>query len=137
MEKINWNKHINTWKNIAEKPSGNYASNVPLAGELLDKLMENHISNDYFNSKIEISKTKFPELEKNLSKVSGLDILSGLHKLYKKDCITVFRAIRFPTPRRILKMVEDDGISTLNYEHDRLLQIYENPDYKKKSKSFK
>lgn len=135
MVKINWNKHIDIWKHIAEKPSGNYASNVPLASELLNKLMENHISNDFFYSKVEITNAKFPKLENNLNQVHGLDILSGLHKLYKKECLTVFRAVRFPTPRRILKMVEEVGISILNYEHDRLLQIYENPEYKAKRKN--
>lgn len=129
---ISWNTYIDNWNKIAKIPSGNYASNLPLDEDLLNNLMENHISNEHFNKKVEINKIKFPKLERNLKKVVGLDILSGLHKLYKKDCITVFRAIRFPTPRRIIQMVEEKGISMLNYEHDRLLKIYEDPDYRKK-----
>lgn len=132
MERFNWNKHINIWTEVATKPSGNYASNLPLDKSLLVKLMENHISDEYFKKKIEIKSINFPRLENNLNKVTGLNILSGLHQLYKKDCLTVFRAIRFPTPRRIIKMVEERGISMLNYEHDRLLKIYKDPQYIKK-----
>ena len=134
---INWKKYIDIWQKVATQPSGNYASNLPLDVDLLEKLMENHISDEYFNEQISLTLTKFPKHDNTLSQVDGLDILAGIQGFYKKDCVTVYRAIRFPTPRRILKMAKERGISMLNFEHERLLRIYEDPTYIKKREEIK
>lgn len=137
MTNIGWNKYIEKWSKSAAEPSGNYTSNLPLDQELLNVLMENHIPMEHFNNTLNINDIRFPNIDKNAKLVQGLNILAGLQNLSKPDCISVYRAIRFPTPKRLIKIATSTGISTLNYEHQRLLKIYEDPDYKAKRENLR
>ncbi len=137
MGQFDWNQYIKTWGKSASEPSGNHASNLPLDTELLSILMENHVSMDSFNNSLLFKEVKFSKIELNSTHIVGLNILSGLQNLNKSDCVSVFRAIRYPTPKRILKIMLDSGISTINYEHQRLLKIYEDKEYKLKRDQLK
>lgn len=130
--KIEWKKYISSWYKTSETPSGNYASNLPLDSDLLEKLLDGNISEEQLYDTVNLKQQKFPNLNNNLGKINGLDILSGLQDLGKSNCITIFRAVRFPTPKRIVEMVLEKGLSLLNYEHQRLVRIYEAEDYKLK-----
>jgi hypothetical protein len=134
---INWNKYIQNWINGASKPSGNHTSNLPLDNDLLNLLMENHVSIDSFNNSLFFKEIKFPKLDLNTNHVKGLNVLSGLQNINKPDCVSVYRAIRYPTPKRILQIVLDSGVSTINYEHQRLLKIYEDEEYRRKREQLK
>ena len=103
---INWNNYIKFWYKVATEPSGNFTSNLSLDQDLLDKLMENNITDEYFYNKVSLFEKKFPELECSFCNIKGINILAGLQNLHMVNCITVYRAIRFPTPMRIINIVQ-------------------------------
>ncbi|WP_075343144.1 hypothetical protein [Tenacibaculum agarivorans] len=127
--KIDWKYYKDNWDLMTSQPSGNYVSNLPLDEDLKELLLNNSINKVDFDKQVRLNEVKFDRLSKKIDTVTGLNILSGLQKLHKPDHLTVYRAIRFPTKTRIISMIKDRGISTLNYEHNRLMRIYENDEY--------
>lgn len=134
---IDWENYRDKWNKMTAKPSGNYTSNLPLDLDLKNLLLQKDINQTFFNKSITLNPLVFKPLSEKLNTIQGLNILSGLQELYMPNCITVYRAIRFPTKKRIYSMLNNDGISTLNYEHDRLMRIYEDEDYKRKRNALK
>lgn len=137
MKTINWKYYKENWNKMTAEPSGNYTSNLPLDKDLKDVLLDEKISEETFNKEIKVGQTKFDSLSENIDKIKGLNILAGLQNLHKPKCITVYRAIRFPTKTRIVSILKERGISTLNYEHERLMRIYNDDNYKKKRNTLK
>jgi hypothetical protein len=60
----------------------------------------------------------------------GLDILKNLQSRTKRNCLTLYRAIRFPTFARTHETVTQYGLSMSNYEQERILAIYDDPNYR-------
>ncbi|MBU0512797.1 MAG: hypothetical protein KJ638_14005 [Chloroflexi bacterium] len=58
-----------------------------------------------------------------------MDILKYLDSLSKPGALTVFRAIRCPTPERIEAIVGAVGASLLNFEQARLIALYSAKEY--------
>ncbi len=137
MKTIDWKYYRDNWSQMTTKPSGNYTSNLPLDEDLRELLLNEKINEDTFNKQIQINQLEFEPLSEKINIIQGLNILAGLQDMHKSNCVTVFRAIRFPTKARIVSMLDDRGISTLNYEHERLIRIYEDSDYKKKRDTLK
>lgn len=137
MKTIHWKYYKNSWSRMTTEPSGNYTSNLPLDKDLKNLLLKEEIDDVSFNKLIKLKTLGFKSISDKINAIKGLNILSGLQELQKPNCVTVYRAIRFPTKDRIVSMVNNDGISTLNYEHQRLMRIYEAEDYKKKRTALK
>ncbi|MFY0602747.1 MAG: hypothetical protein JXQ93_02275 [Flavobacteriaceae bacterium] len=134
---INWKYYKNNWERMTAEPSGNYTSNLPLDEDLKKLLLNENLKEVTFNKQLSLKKMEFNSLSKKINTIQGLNALSGLQELQKPNCITIYRAIRFPTKTRITSMLTDKGLSTLNYEHERLMRIYEDSDYKKKRNALK
>ncbi len=117
---------ISKWKKGMNRLSGNLTTNERMPENLKKILLEE----DYSLSKeISFKEMVFPKLGSPLGKIKGLDILSGLQKIAKKDHLTLFRAIRFPTFKRIHKVLFNQGASLGNFEQERILEIYGRKDY--------
>jgi len=123
---------INNWYSAAKIPSGNYTSNLPMPDAIINKLLKNEIKTNDLKESLITESIKLHQLTYPVSKYCGFQILAYLQNLYLPNCLTVYRAIRFPTPNRINEMVKVSGLSTINFEHERLLSIYEDSDYKLK-----
>ncbi|MFA6099458.1 MAG: hypothetical protein WC750_01095 [Patescibacteria group bacterium] len=85
-------------------------------------------------NKYRLEKVKFPKSLGILGKIRGMDILAGLQKLHKPGHLTVFRAIRFPTNKRIFKAIFENGCALPNFEQERILELYHDPKYVQKRK---
>jgi len=114
------------WREQLKKPSGNLTTNQAMSEYLIEKLLEEDMS---LKGKIIFSDVSFPELNGILNEIKGLDILAGLQSLNKNGCLTLFRAVRFPTYKRIYEVLYDKGYAVLNYEQERILDLYSNKDY--------
>lgn len=109
-----------------QKLSGNLMTNEYMPAELKNKLLKEDASCE---KKISFEDVYFPNLKGFPGEIGGLNILSGLQKISKKDCLTVFRAIRFPTHKRIFEMLSKLGCTVPNYEQERILKLYKNKGY--------
>jgi len=129
MNDLHLESMLSRWNERIMKSSGNLTTNSYLSLELKEKLLtENYnLIND-----LNFEEISFPFLSSELHYIKDINILAGLQKLNKKENLTVFRAIRFPTVNRIWETVSDLGLSMPNYEQERILQLYENNDYIKK-----
>ncbi|MFX0138248.1 MAG: hypothetical protein ACFFDN_31695 [Candidatus Hodarchaeota archaeon] len=120
---------LNIWKKSLNKLSGTLTTNEYMPAKFKDLLLEEDSS---LKNKLQLKELKFPSLNGILGDIKGLNILAGLQKLEKKDCLTVFRAVRFPTYKRMFQMVSSKGFAILNYEQERILDLYKNEKYAKK-----
>ena len=117
---------LGTWEQSTRKRSGNLTTNDFLPADIKQKLLEEDLR---FGEYFDLEELSFPSLGQGLHFIEGMDILSGLQKLHKKGNVTLFRAIRFPTAKRIWRTVHEDGLSTPNYEQERILRLYGNSEY--------
>lgn len=122
---------IKKWEKQLEKLSGNLTTNDYMPAKLREIILR---ENDIFKNNISFKKMNFPKLSGILGKIEGLDILAGLQKIQRKDCLTLYRAVRFPTERRLYEMMLDYGCAIANYEQERILELYESKEYLSKRK---
>jgi len=124
------------WDSLSKEPSGNFTSNTPISSEIRKRFFNlRNFNLTELEKKLDFIPIKFESLGFPLSKIKGLEILSWLQKLYRPKCITFFRAIRFPSPKRLIELSANKGLSIINYEHVRLRKIYEDEKYIRKRKS--
>ena len=132
----NLDNYIPKWIECAKKNSGNYASDYPMPTEIIEKLFYNHDNITGIRALSEIP-IHPKELTSQLNQLGGLRLLSYLQKLNIPGHLAVYRAIRFPTEQRTREVLLYNGISTINYEHERLLSLYNDKDYISKREQIK
>lgn len=120
---------INEWRKQLSEPSGSLTTNEAMPSELIDKLLDEGLS---LKEKIIFEEVSFPLLGNNLDSVVGLNIIAGVQSKNRKGYLTLFRAIRFPTYKRIHEVAKTYGYAFSNYEQDRILAFYNHRDYQKK-----
>ena len=113
------------WRTQLNENSGNLTTNAPMPSWIIDKLLEDDES---ATNKIAIDAVTFPELEGALGKVNGLHIIKALQEKNRSGYLTVFRAIRFPTNKRLLSLLSE-GFIVSNYEQERILELYKDENY--------
>ncbi len=119
---------IEEWREQLRSPSGSLTTNAPMPEQLINKLLEEDIS---FKDKLSFEEMAFPTLSGVLNEITGLNIIAGLQRQSKKDYLTLFRAIRFPTYKRMYESIGKSGYATSNYEQERILELYGRDDYQK------
>ncbi len=129
MEKANKNQMIDVWKDKLKKLSGNLTTNEYMSDKIRDLLLE---ENDVLKNKLFFEDTSFPKLSGILNEIEGLDILAGLQRINNEGCLTVYRAVRFPTHKRIYEMIYEKGCAIPNYEQERILELYQDKKYSSK-----
>ncbi len=117
---------IKDWEKSLNKLSNNFTTNEYMPNWIKGKLLKEDLS---LVKEISFEKVSFPNLKGSATKIKGLNILSGLQSLHKKNCLTLFRAIRFPTIYRMHNSIYNFGFTILNYEQERILALYKNKDY--------
>lgn len=122
---------IEQWREECKNLSGSLTTNGPMPQQLIEKLLEENVS---LKGKLSFEEVTFRKLGGLLDSVPGLDILAGLQKRTNADCLTLFRAIRYPTYKRMYDAVAQYGCSISNYEQERILEFYRNEDYGRKRK---
>jgi hypothetical protein len=122
------------WEKSLEKLSGNLTTNEYMPEKLKRKLLEEDLS---CQPKLSFKNVLFPKLGGVLNSINGLEILAGLQRIKKRDHLTVFRAIRFPTFKRIHEMIWEKGLCTPNYEQERILKLYRDTKYSAKRKKIR
>ena len=125
---------IDEWKRQLKERSGNLTTNEVMPEYLVEKLLDEDIS---CKEKLKFEEIHFPRSQGLLGEVEGLNILSGLQKIKKEGYLTLFRAVRFPTYKRIFEMLSSDGFAISNYEQERILHLYKNEDYLQKREEIK
>lgn len=123
---------LKIWDKTLDELSGNLTTNEHIPKKLKNILLEDDLS---LKDQVIFKESKFKPLPGVLSQIKGLSILSSLQNLKKKNCLTVFRAIRFPTYKRIYQMVYEQGYAVQNYEQERILELYKSKKYTKKRRS--
>ncbi len=127
--KKEYKKIRHSWKISLNKLSGNLTTNEYMPNEIKKKLIDEDLE---LINKLKFEEIKYPKLKDYKNNLVELNILSGLQNIKKKDCLTLFRAIRFPTIKRIFETIQTNGFATNNYEQERILKIYDNIKYIKK-----
>lgn len=122
------------WNRSLDKLSGNLTTNEYMPERLKASLLE---ENHKLAEEFILEEIKFPKLKSKGAQLQGFDVLSGLQKLKKPNHLTVFRAIRFPTAKRMFEMIYQKGYTMPNFEQDRILELYQNPEYIKRRKEIK
>lgn len=120
---------IEKWREELNKLSENLTTNQIMPKHLIDKLLE---EDESLKDKLILKEVDFSKLNGLLNKINGLDILAGLQKFAKDGCLTLFRAVRFPTYKRMYEVVYEKGYAILNYEQERILELYKNKEYSEK-----
>lgn len=120
---------VEQWKKQLQEKSGNLTTNEIMPAEIIEKLLDEDLS---LQRKIKFELVEFPGLEGLLGKIEGLAILAGLQSQLKKGSLTLFRAVRFPTFKRIYETVSDHGYTVANHEQERILALYQQPDYRQR-----
>lgn len=119
-------KQTKVWKSTSYEKTRTLTTNAPMPKEIYRKLF----STKKMNYPTPVFKqSNFPKLDKPLSNIRGMTILSGLQKIHKNYCITLFRTIRFPTLSRLYETIHVHGLSESNYEQERILGIYADRNY--------
>jgi hypothetical protein len=122
-------EQIDKWREELSKPSGNFFTNQALSKNLINQLLDEDVS---LKEKLDVSGVDFPKLDNSLDDIDGLNILAGLQNSSKKGYLTLFRAVRFPTYKRMYEMVSEKGYAVLNREQERILELYKNEEYLQK-----
>lgn len=122
---------IDQWRKSLEGMSGSLTTNGAMPAEIIEELLKEDFS---LKEKLFFEEVSIPKFNGILSSVPGLDILAYLQKKTQKDCLTLFRAVRFPTYRRIYEMVSHSGYAVSNHEQERILKFYQHEDYSLKRK---
>lgn len=116
---------IEQWKKQLAELSGNLTTNEAMPAHIAKKLLA---EDDSLKGALSLENVTFPKLSGLLGDVEGLDILSGLQKINKKECLTLFRAVRFPTYKRIFEAAHN-GYAISNFEQERILDLYQRKEY--------
>jgi len=93
---------------------------------IISKLLDEDLS---LQDRLSFEDVKFPVTEGIPTGIKGLDILAGLQDAQREGFLTVFRAVRFPTFKRIHEMLYMAGYAMSNFEQERILTLYRDPDY--------
>lgn len=118
------------WRKQLKELSENLTTNGPMPEHLAAKLLE---EDESLKEEMSFDEVSFPQLEGKLGAIQGMDILSGLQtKTRKEGCLTLFRAVRFPTYKRMHGLVYGGGYVVSNYEQERILEFYQGEDYVQK-----
>ncbi|MFA7302556.1 MAG: hypothetical protein WC030_02295 [Candidatus Paceibacterota bacterium] len=118
---------IEQWRKQLKELSGNLTTNTAMPPQLAEKLLEEDIS---LKEKLSFTEVTFPKFNGALDRVDGLQIIAGLQsKSGKPGCLTLFRAIRFPTYKRMHELVYEGGYVVSNYEQERILELYKDQEY--------
>lgn len=120
------NPIIYQWRALLGERSGNLTTNDAMPPKIVEKLLEEDTT---LKSKIKFEPAEFPKFSGVLGKIEGLNIIAGLQSTNKQGSLTLFRGIRFPTFKRIYKVVSDHGYTVANYEQERILELYKRPTY--------
>jgi hypothetical protein len=120
---------INNWKKQLGELSGNLTTNEYMPEKICKELLKEDLS---LKNKLSFEEIDFPNQAGISGKVKGFNILSGLQRIHKKGCLTLYRAVRFPTYKRIYEMVSSFGCSIANYEQERILELYHDKKYQTK-----
>lgn len=122
---------LKIWNKTLDKLSGNLTTNEYMPKKLKNILLDEDLS---LKNELFFEELKFKPLSGVLNEIKGLNILSSLQNLKQKNCLTIFRAIRFPTYKRIYQMIYEQGYAVANYEQERILELYKNKQYTEKRK---
>lgn len=123
------------WEKQLKELSQNLTTNGAMPQHLADKLLEEDLS---LKDELSFVEVDFSKLGGKLDNVEGLNILAGLQgKTRKEGCLTLFRAVRFPTYKRMHGLVYGDGYVVSNYEQERILEFYQNEEYIQKRDGIK
>lgn len=125
---------VEKWKKQLKKRSGNFTTNEAMPEYLIDNLLEEDLG---LKEKIYFSEVNFPNLNGVIGEIKGLNILAGLQAVTKTGCLTLFRAVRFATYKRMYGIVYNKGYAILNYEQERILDLYNDKNYRKKREQVK
>lgn len=117
---------LKEWEKTTTDLSGNLTTNEYLPPEIREKLLKEDLS---LINQLDLKEINFPYPCKELANIKGMNILSGLQKKNKNNCLTVYRTVRFPTTYRTWKTINEKGISMSNYEQERILSLYTNEKY--------
>jgi hypothetical protein len=128
MPKTALEEMVSTWNKTTTTLSENLTTNAYLPELIRDKLLDEDTA---LKKNLAFQERYFQLASPELSEITGLNILSGIQSEKKKDNLTVYRAIRFPTIKRIWESLNNYGISMSNFEQERILTLYENADYMK------
>lgn len=111
--------------NSIEETSGTYTTNWYFPSHIRDQLFKNNTAEyiDTFTLKLQNFESVEPPL------IKGMDVLKGLQEQKKEDNLTLYRAIRFPTAKRIWETINEKGLCTNNYEQERILELYQDKNY--------
>jgi len=111
---------------LQKELSGNLTTNSAMPKDLIEKL----VSDDHsFKNLVRLEPISFKSQPGVLGRIQGLDIIAGLQKLNKKDCLTVYRAVRFPTYKRMNEILNEIGCCIANYEQERIMRLYSDKKY--------
>jgi len=127
--------NIERWRKQLSEPSGNLTTNAPMPSQLVEKLLE---ENESLQDRLSFTEVSFPKLENDLDNTIGLNILAGLQqKSGKRGSLTLFRAMRFPTYKRMHELIYEGGYVVSNYEQERILDLYKSEEYIEQRESVK
>ena len=120
---------MKNWKDNLKKLSGNLTTNASMPTGLRKVLLQEDLS---LKNKILLEEKSFSQLKGLLGEIPGMNILAGLQNLKKQNCLTVYRAVRFPTYKRMHEIVTTSGFAIGNYEQERIEKLYKDKNYFKK-----
>jgi len=126
MKPLTLEEMLKRWERTTENLSGNLTTNTYLPEKIRKKLLEEDTT---LIGMLSFEDMSFPYPCKELTDTEGMNILSGLQKNGLKGYLTVFRAIRFPTAKRIWDTIHEKGFSMSNYEQERILTLYQDSSY--------
>lgn len=119
---------------LQKELSGNLTTNSSMPRDLAEKLTNDDTSLKNF---IKLEKIVFRPLAGTPNKIKGLNIIAGLQKIKKDNYLTVYRAVRFPTYKRMHEILDNLGCCIANYEQERIMRLYTNNRYIKKRNKIK
>src|SRR5579863_5246795 len=117
---------LEKWREQLSQLSNNLTTNEVMPSFIVEKILEEDIS---LNDKLAFEEINFPKLLPPLDKINGLHILAGLQNMTKPGSLTLFRAVRFPTYKRMFEVMSHSGYAISNYEQERILNLYQKPEY--------
>jgi hypothetical protein len=118
-----------TWIEATKQPSGNLASNAPLPRSIRDQLFSADSLDMSQLDTIEFFPREWPDAPHVSQEFPGLHQIIGLQRLSKPEHLTLYRSIRFPTPKRVVDALRHDGVCLDNFEQERLRLLYTDDHY--------
>lgn len=123
-------KYKKVWETQFQFKSGNSFSNALFPKKYINKIFRKNQKTYHISQKlISIQPFDCAIIENSLKAINGINILNALQNLYLANHLSLYRVIRYPTVDRIYDTIKKNGLSTLNYEQDRLLTFYNDSSY--------